>query len=775
MGQEVVSRTAGWLKELAVKNGGPAGREALEVTFHGGEPLLAGADFYREALPRLQDGWSGRPVRFAVQSNLWRLDDAMLDVFSGYPLALGTSLDGPEDINDSQRGEGYFRQTMHGIERARKAGVPVGCIATFTAQSAPRWREVVEFFIVEGLSFSVHAALPVLGRLPEQPWQLSPQAYGDLLVDLLDYYLDNLKRTRIDTLDALIRSVSSGKGGMCTFGNCLGSYMAVGPDGSVYPCQRFTGDERFRLGSVADHPDSLRESTVWSEFSRRQEQIDSACAGCEFLDICRGGCPYNVLAAGGQSSFDGHLRDPYCAAYRRIFSEITDRAADEAFAPDNLAEVIAQPDPDRGMLRKGRILELMSKRPHPFETARNARQALAAVALAATVTPEEAAARLADAGLVGRADKTLEALAGMQGRFASGKTLRNNLYLHVTYDCVLHCSHCYAEGGTKRKGSFPVSELKPVSMEAARLGFRHLVVTGGEPLVHPERKELLRVLAAMREQVQPLRSVLRTSLALPVDEELLELVANCTDEVVVSVDGDPVTHDQRRGAGSYATTISNLRELLGIKGSAEISLAAVLPLEEAQGQAGRHVRALAEDLGIRRVRFRPVLPLGRAARCMPDLKPEVVWAALRPEERVAYGFQPAASCGMGQNLYIEPDGAAYPCYAWHGDAWNLGNILDDGGLAGVVMNEGFQRLGCATVDTNRGCRECTLRYLCGGACRAWSRQPVETQTDLDAPPVECKGLYARALGVLTSAMAFLEVSRERWEGAGLPPLGGMDR
>jgi uncharacterized protein len=152
MGQEVVSRTAGWLKELAVKNGGPAGREALEVTFHGGEPLLAGADFYREALPRLQDGWSGRPVRFAVQSNLWRLDDAMLDVFSGYPLALGTSLDGPEDINDSQRGEGYFRQTMHGIERARKAGVPVGCIATFTAQSAPRWREVVEFFIVEGLS-----------------------------------------------------------------------------------------------------------------------------------------------------------------------------------------------------------------------------------------------------------------------------------------------------------------------------------------------------------------------------------------------------------------------------------------------------------------------------------------------------------------------------------------------------------------------------------------------------------------------------------------------
>ena len=266
MDARVAAQTAEWLA-------GQAGAENLELTFHGGEPLLAGAAFYQDALPRLQNAWQGRVVRFSVQSNLWRLDEAHLDVFGEYPVSLGTSLDGPEELNDAQRGKGYFRRTMAGIDRARRRGIPVGCIATFSAQTAPEWRRVVEFFLAEGLSFSVHAALPVLGWPNGQPWELSAAAYGELLVNLLDFYLGHRKQMRLETLDGMIRAVSTGKGGMCTFGDCLGGYLAVGPDGSVYPCQRFAGDERFRLGGVDEPPERLRQSAVWVDFARRQEQI----------------------------------------------------------------------------------------------------------------------------------------------------------------------------------------------------------------------------------------------------------------------------------------------------------------------------------------------------------------------------------------------------------------------------------------------------------------------------------------------------------------------
>ena len=761
MGSRALDETAAWL-------GAQTSQERLEVTFHGGEPLLAGAEFYRQALPRLRDAWQGGGVNFTVQSNLWRLDEATLDVFAQHPVSIGTSLDGPQEINDAQRGKGYFRRTMAGIEKARARGIPVGCIATFTAQSAPRWREVVDFFAAEGLSFSVHAALPVLGRPEDQPWVLAPDAYADLVEGLLGYYLDNLPRMRVETLDAMIRSVSAGKGGICTFGDCLGSYLAVGPGGEVYPCQRFCGSAQHCLGNVRQPFETLRQSPAWKTFESRQQRIAEECGGCEFLDICRGGCPYNALASGGEGFRQG-LRDPYCPAYKRIFTWITERATQELFSDGNLAEVVERPDGKPGLLRQGRILELMSRKTHPYETAQNARQALAAVALAAAGSPQAATLRLQAAGLVGRLERAEKALAGLQARLrpcAERKTL-NNLYLHVTFACPLRCTHCYAEGGDARHGTMRVEDVVRVGEQAARAGFRHLVVTGGEPLVHPRAAELLAGLGQARERLRSLRTVLRTSLAQPLDADLLQCVAESTDEVVVSLDGGPAEHDARRGAGSYARTLANLRRLIDLRGRAEVSLAAVLPLEQMQGEAGQSVKAVASELGIRRVRFRPVLPLGRAAQGMPDLPPEAVWASLSADERVAYGFTPSASCGMGQNLYVEPDGEAYPCYAWHAESWRLGNVLALG-IPAVVSSEGFARLRLATVDTNRACQACALRYLCGGACRAWNRQPQEAQTDLDAPPADCSRLHERARALLLSALRQLEVEPERWMSAGLP-------
>jgi hypothetical protein len=48
-----------------------------------------------------------------------------------------------------------------------------------------------------------------------------------------------------------------------------------------------------------------------------------------------------------------------------------------------------------------------------------------------------------------------------------------------------------------------------------------------------------------------------------------------------------------------------------------------------------------------------------------------------------------------------------------------------------------------------------LRYLCGGACRAWNRRPSYSQTDLGVPPTDCTALHARARSLLLSALDHL--------------------
>ena len=53
--------------------------------------------------------------------------------------------------------------------------------------------------------------------------------------------------------------------------------------------------------------------------------------------------------------------------------------------------------------------------------------------------------------------------------------------------------------------------------------------------------------------------------------------------------------------------------------------ATVLPLRSANGEPDESVRKLAKDLGIRRTRYRPLLPLGRAMYLKPDIVPETIW------------------------------------------------------------------------------------------------------------------------------------------------------
>jgi uncharacterized protein len=516
---------------------------------------------------------------------------------------------------------------------------------------------------------------------------------------------------------------------------------------------------------VQDCPDweQLERSPIWQLFREREVRVVEECGDCPHFAICKGGCPYDVLAAGGGSFRT--LRDPYCPAYRRIFSHITERGLAEVFSEENLSAVVAQPAGDT-LLRRGALLALMRGDPHPRQVTQQAQQILAAVALGANQPPGEAAHRLAQAGLARSRERAEESLTALAQRLATRGRL-NNLYLHVTFGCNLRCAHCYAAAGPERvhAGVMPVEQIVSSCREAATLGFRQVVITGGEPLTHPEREKLLDSLAVLRAEVKPLLIVLRTNLALTMETGWLARLGRSVDQIGVSLDGDRASHDARRGTGAYDRTVANLRALVESGCEADLSLTAVLSVEDAVGAPGESVRALARELGIRRVHFRPILPLGRARQSELEIAREAHWAYLGVDDAVAYGFGPTATCGIGQNLYVEPGGETFPCYARSGNEWLMGNIGEDGGLRRLVESPAFRALSEHTVDTNRQCRRCALRYLCGGACRAWSG-PLDK--DLDAPPVDCRPLHARARSLLLGALEYVGVTAEQWIAVGLP-------
>lgn len=752
------SQTADATVDFIARIADETGMTRVEVTLHGGEPLIPGPVLLRRLLARLHDRLGADRFRPSIQSNLWRLDDELCGLFREYRVWIGTSLDGPEAITDAQRGPGYFARTMAGIRRAQRQGLRSGCIATFTPRSAPRWREIFEFFLEERLGFSVHPAVPSISA-DDQRHALPPEDYGHLLCDLADHYIRHRRDIVIPSMDQLCQSLVMGEGQSCTFRDCLGMFLVIDPVGDLYSCQRFCGHAEWRLGRLADLPSlgQLLGSPAARRLADREHRIAERCGDCPHLPCCRGGCPYNAWSGG-----DGTDRDPYCTAYRALFDHLQTRLTAEMSSPESLDAVAARPWDGRGhpLLRRGPLTELVCGRPHPTQTARAAKRIVAAVELARGPDRPAVATRLVGMGICRTQASGEASLAALWRDICPAVPRLNNLYLHLTWRCQLRCNHCYARADSegRHQPDVPISDLERLLREARQAGFRQVVLTGGEPLLHRKRPGLLDALTRARGRVSPMRLILRSNLALPLDTETLQQIAQAVDRIVVSLDGDETSHDARRGPGSYAAVVRNLEayrhSTARLPGAAELSLAATMQSADQAGPPGMAVRDLARRLGIERIRFRPILPLGRAAEWDRPPSPQDLGDHEDPIDLIEAGFQPVAGCGLGQNLYVEPSGEAFPCYAYRGPERYLGNVLATG-LEAVIAGTAFSVLmGCA-VDADPKCARCDLRYLCGGGCRAWRGE--QTPEAIESGLSECEVSKARAERMLQGALAFLAI------------------
>lgn len=633
----------------------------LHFTFHGGEPLLAGHDWYRRALPLIRERF-GRLARLAMQSNLWALDEAYVELLAQYNVQVSTSLDAFPEMCDAQRGPGYFERTFAGIGLLRKHGLRPHGICTVTPSFASRGREILQFFNTHDIPFALHGALPALHQ-PPNGHELPPEMLAELLLETLEAYKSDLSGGSIGTFNAMAKGCYDKQGCQCTFFDCLGTFAAIDPAGYVYACQRFCGLREYALGHVNDKPETVTTSAAYHKLAKLQQNMRKFCGDCGHKTYC-GGCPYNALAA-------GQTADPYCAAYRKVFDKLSYDMALE-MGQLMLGEIMPAQAP---------LLAMAGDKPHPYTVTARKHRRRKALEWGLTKAPEYFT-----------------------------KPVRNKVYLHATFNCPLRCSHCYADTGRRAMPEMPVDVVCSTVKEAQKLLFREVVVTGGEPLAHGAVDEMLEGLAEI--SLKGMGLVLRSSLGFELPAGRLRRAAEVFTEMVVSVDGAEEAHDARRGRGSYAKTLANLERLCEWGFVRKISLCATLTAKQRKNGEAAEVEVICKRLGIAKLNIKPVLPLGRAMAMPPD---EALGCGGHSCARRA-NVTVLASCGLGQNLYIEPDGGVYPCYAWCGDDKRLGYLAE--GLAAIVNGTAFTALSRYSVDDNEKCRSCEVRYLCGGMCKA---------------------------------------------------------
>lgn len=293
--------------------------------FQGGEPTLAGLDFYRSFL-QLERKYAkpGVAVQNSIQTNGYLIDDAWAAFLHDNRFLTGLSLDGPAEYHDSNRldraGKGTFNRTMRAAHVLEKHGVPYNILSVVTGQNARSIEKIYRFFVRNGFRYLqfIPCLEPLDGERGQAGYHLSCNEYEAFLLRIFDLWLADLKAGRYISIRHIENWLSVLMGRppeSCNMnGRCSIQFVVEG-DGGVYPCDFYVLDE-WKLGTVGQNSFAeLLSSARAQAFIQTSLDMPQECRDCPYHFICRNGCRRDrVVEADGKIGLNY-----YCEAYRNFF------------------------------------------------------------------------------------------------------------------------------------------------------------------------------------------------------------------------------------------------------------------------------------------------------------------------------------------------------------------------------------------------------------------------------------------------------------------------
>ena len=312
-------------------------------TWHGGESLLRGIDFYRKAIHLQQQYGRGREIANCIQTNGLLLNDEWCRFFKDNNFLVGISIDGPERIHDRYRrdcgGRGTFRRVMRGIELMQKHGVEFNTLSVINDYNVNYPVEIYRFF--KEIDSRYMQFTPIVERLgtrndglelltaadnPEDTeiasWSVSPLAYGNFYIRMFNEWVrQDVGKYYVQLFDATLACMVGEQPGVCLYAETCGHALAMEHNGDVYACDHFVYPEYFR-GNILHN--SLVGITLSNEQIRfgndKRNSLPQQCRSCKYFTLCNGECPKNRIA----TTSDGEYGLNYlCHGLKKYFEHVT--------------------------------------------------------------------------------------------------------------------------------------------------------------------------------------------------------------------------------------------------------------------------------------------------------------------------------------------------------------------------------------------------------------------------------------------------------------------
>lgn len=316
----------------------------ITFSWQGGEPSLAGLDFYKNVVNLQKKYSAGKKIENSFQTNGILLDDRWCDFFSENNFLIGLSIDGPREIQDKYRvyknGKSTFDDVMKSLKCLKKHQVEFNTLTCVQKDNSYKPLEVYNFLKEIGSRFMqfipiVERKVSYLKNNEQKPadisshevvfvtnWSVESLQYGKFMKSIFDTWVKNdVGNYFVQLFDVCLGIFCGYEPGLCIFGETCGRTLVLEHNGDVYSCDHFVYPENLIQNIIKEPLLKIVNSEKQIKFGiDKKEQLPDYCRECDVSFICNGECPKNIFikTPGGEEKLN-YL----CEGYKYFFRSVS--------------------------------------------------------------------------------------------------------------------------------------------------------------------------------------------------------------------------------------------------------------------------------------------------------------------------------------------------------------------------------------------------------------------------------------------------------------------